>query len=87
MIRIWARTLKNHKIVKSFIYESIDNFNKETFYLHLQQICHQMDLPTPVVLPFHANNFATFGSSYFLPRDFVEEVDFDRLVVEDATIK
>ena len=36
MIRIWAKTTIGHKMTKNIIYESIDNFNKETFYLHIQ---------------------------------------------------
>ncbi len=87
MIRLWAKTIINNKIVKSFVYESIDNFNKETFYLHLQEICHKMDIPSPVLLDYHINNFINFNNCSFLPRDFVESINFDKLVVEDAALK
>ncbi len=87
MIRIWARVIKNHKIQKSFVYESIDNFHKETFYLHMQEICHRLDIPTPVVLSYHINSYVEFFNCKFLPRDFVESVNFDALEIEDASIK
>jgi len=87
MIRIWAKTIKNHRITKSFIYESIDNFSRETFYLHIQEICHKMDIPSPVIIDFHINNYVNFNNCAFLPRDFVESIGFDKFTVEDASLK
>lgn len=87
MVRIWAKTYKNHKILRSYIYENIASFNTETFYLHVQEICHKMDIPCPVVLKYHTENFVNFTNCTFLPRDFVESINFDRLVLEDATPK
>lgn len=87
MIRLWAKTIKGQKITKSFIYESIDNFTEETFYLHIQELCHKMDIPTPVVLDFHVNNYINFNNCSFLPRDFVESISFDKLLIEDASFK
>lgn len=87
MVRLWAKTMKGHKMTKNFIYESIDNFNKETFYIHVQEICHKMDIPTPVILSYHIENFVNFNNCMFYPRDFVESVNFDRLIIEDASFK
>ena len=87
MIRLWAKTTKGHKITKNYIYESIDNFSYETFYLHVQELCHKMDIPTPVVLDFHIKNFINFNNCVFLPRDFVESIAFDKLIIEEASIK
>ncbi len=86
MVRIWAKTIKNNKIVKSYVYENIASFNKETFYLYVQEICHKMDIPTPVVLRYHIENYVNFTNCTFLPRDFVESVHFDKLVLEDASL-
>ena len=87
MIRLWAKTTKGQKLTKSFIYESIDNFNKETFYLHIQELCHRMDIPTPVILSFHIENFINFNNCVFTNRDFVESISFDKLIIEEASIK
>lgn len=87
MIRIWAKTIVKHKITKSYIYESIDNFNKETFYLHMQEICHNLDIPSPVVLAYHINNYVEFNNCTFTQRDFVESINFDKLVIEEASLK
>ena len=86
MIRIWARTTKNGKITRSYIYESIDNFSETTFLKHMQKICHAIDIPTPIVLKNHISNYVDFNTSTFLPRDFVESIDFDRFIIENAVL-
>lgn len=86
MLRIWARTVANNKITRSFIYESIDNFNENTIRKHIQKICHELDIPTPIILKTHITNYVDFNNSSFLPRDFVETIDFDRFIIENAII-
>ena len=84
---MWAKVVKGHKIIKNIIYESIDNFSRETFYLHIQEICHRIDVSTPVVLNYHINNYLDFNNCSFLSRDFVEPINFDKLIIEEASIK
>ena len=57
MLRIWARTTKDGKITRSYIYESIDNFNEETIRKHIEKICHEIDIPTPLILKIHITNY------------------------------
>lgn len=86
MIRIWARTVKEEKITRSYIYESIDNLNEDTFRLHIEKICHKMDIPTPLILKLHYNNFEDFNTAIFSSKDFVESIDFDKFIIENAII-
>lgn len=86
MIRIWARTMVDGKITRSYIYESIDNFVEEKFFLHIQKICHEIDIPTPAILKSHIKNYVDFNNSVFIPRDFVESIDFDKFIIENATL-
>lgn len=86
MIRIWARTVSDGKITRSYIYESIDNFNDEKFHKHIEKICHEIDIPTPAILKAHINNYVDFNNTTFLPRDFVESIDFDKFIIENATL-
>lgn len=50
----------------------------------LKEAVDTFDLSTPVVLSQHFHHFANYNSVKFLPRDFVEPVDFDKLVVENV---
>ena len=74
------------KITRSYIYESIDNFNEEHFYKHIEKICHEIDIPTPVILKNHIANYVDFNNAIFLPRDFVESIDFDKFIIENAAL-
>ena len=84
MIKLWAKIITNNKIVKDTIYESADNYNREEFFEHISEICYKLSIPTPVVVESHLMNFEVFNLSKFLPRDFVESVDFDKFEIENA---
>jgi len=75
-MKIWAKTVQGEKITRSFLYETpyvgTDNYEE-----CLREICHEMDVPTPVVTPVNVRNFTNFNIERFRPRDFVESVDFD----------
>lgn len=86
MLRIWSHTLENTKITRSYIYESIDNFSEENFRYHIEKICHELDIPTPVILKTHINNYIEFNTVTFIKRDFIESIDFEKLVLENASI-
>ena len=86
MIRIWARTMKDHKITRSYIYESIDNFSEAVFFKHIEKICHELDIPTPMILKNHINNYVDYNNALFSSRDFVESIDFDSFIIENAQL-
>ena len=44
-----------------------------------------MDIATPVLLITHIFNYAKFSTVRFIPRDFAEPVDFDKLVLDNIT--
>ncbi len=83
MIKMWAKIMNADKIKSQLTYQSIDTFSNETFYLHVAEICHKLDIPSPIVLPMHIKHFTLYGNTTFKPRDFVESIDFEKLVVEN----
>lgn len=85
MLKIWAKVMIKDKISTQLVYESIDSFTDSTFYLHIAEICHKLDLPGPVVLPMHIKHFTHYKNTTFKPRDFVESINFDKLVIEDIS--
>lgn len=86
MVRIWARTMVGTKITRSYIYESIDNFSEDKLRLHLEKICHELDIPTPMILKSHITSYVDFNNSVFTKSDFVESIDFDKFIIENATL-
>ena len=86
MLRIWARTTQDLKITRSYIYTSIDKFSNETFRLHVEKICNELDIPSPIILDSHITNYIEFNNTTFLARDFIESVDFEKLILENAIL-
>lgn len=84
MFKIWAKTITDHKITGSYLYHSADKFDGKEFLYYLTDICHEMDIPTPVLLKSHVKNYALFNIAKFRKSDFVESVPFDNLVLENA---
>lgn len=84
MIRLWAKIIIDNKLKKDIIYESIDNYSREDFFEHISEICYRLNIPSPVLINSHYENFENFSCIKFLPRDFVESVDFDKLEIENA---
>lgn len=85
MFKIWAKTIKNHKITGSYLYHSADKFDTNDFLQYMTEICHEMDIPTPVILSAHIRNYSVFNIAKFRKADFVESVPFDMLQIENAS--
>ena len=83
MFRIWAKVLKDGHIVKQTTYEREEKFTHADFFGYLAEICDALDVPTPVLLKPHIFNYAKFRHVVFRPADFMETVNFDRLVLEN----
>lgn len=87
MFRIWAKVIKDEKIIKQITYERDDKLVWSQFWQYLSDICEELDIATPVLLKTHIFNYAKFGLVRFIPRDFAESVDFDKLILNNITLK
>lgn len=86
MLKIWAKTIiQKDKIQKDLLFTRPEPYVPENFMAYLMEICYEMDIPTPVVLKSHKHNFAQFNTTRFRASDFVESVDFEVLVLENAS--
>ena len=83
MFRIWGKVLKDGHIVRQVTYEREAKFSYSRFFSYLTDICDALDVPTPVLLKPHIFNYAKFNHVIFRPSDFMEDVPFDRLVLEN----
>ena len=83
MIRIWGKVFKGEKIIKHSIVEVEP---KEcTFFDMLKTLCEKVDIPTPVLLNKHLNDFNQFNIALFKQDDFIENINFDRFIIEYLT--
>ena len=86
MFKIWAKVVKDGKIIKQLTYERADKFAYSQFFAYLSDICEGLDIATPILLKTHIFNYAKFNTVRFLPRDFAETPEFDKLVLDNIVI-
>lgn len=86
MFKIWAKIITDGKIEKQLTYERENKFSYSDFFTYLADICEGLDIATPVLIKTHIFNYAKFNTVRFLPRDFAETVEFDKLVLENIVI-
>ena len=86
MVRIWAKVMKGEKIVKQLTYEREDKLTYSQFFAYLSDICEGLDIATPILLKTHIFNFAKFSTVRFLPRDFAETPEFDKLILDNIKV-
>lgn len=86
MFKIWGKIVKDGKIIKQVTYERADKFAYSQFFTYLADICEALDVATPVLLKTHIFNYAKFNTVRFIPRDFAEPVDFDKLILENIVV-
>lgn len=83
-MKIWARLVTDDKIQKDMLYHSSLKMSKDNYEVWLRDICHQLDVPNPVILDHHFKNFVNFHNTKFRRDDFVETLDYDIFIVEDC---
>lgn len=81
-MKVWAKTIVEEKITRDLLYEYGSISNEDEFVAVLQEVCGQMDIPTPVATRVNFNHFVMFNNTRFKSRDFVESIDFDVLDLE-----
>lgn len=86
MFRIWAKVVKDGKIINQLTYERADKFTYSQFFQYLADICEGLDIATPILLKTHIFNYAKFNTVRFLPRDFAETPDFDKLILDNLVL-
>ncbi|MGN0804138.1 MAG: hypothetical protein ACI4MS_02025 [Candidatus Coproplasma sp.] len=86
MFKIWGKVIKDGKIIKQTTYEKDDKFVYSHFFNYLSDICEELDIATPILIKTHIFNYAKFNFVNFLPRDFAESVEFDKLVLENIVL-
>ena len=81
MARIWAYLRSKQRIAKQTVVEAeIPDTWAEAEAMRL--IGYELDIPQPMWLSKHENEMQNFSRTAFTPDQFVENVNFDQLVIE-----
>jgi hypothetical protein len=78
--------MKKDKILKQYMFEKIAQMDYSEFFDYLREICENLDIATPVLIKTHLFNYAKYNTVRFTQSDFVEQISFDKLVLENALL-
>ena len=78
MARLWARIIVKHRTAQ----QATEPCTPDGVEDALTELCRQFDIPCPIWLSKHENEFESFRHTAFLPEHFMEEVPFQRLEIE-----
>lgn len=83
-MKIWARLIQNQKITNDVVREfsSARPSCMEGWREIIIELVKPLDAACPVMLQKHIRELSRFGRTGFLPADFMESVDFDKLEIE-----
>lgn len=86
MFRIWAKVMKKDKIIAQFVLEKYESLDYSKFFDYVREICEVLEIPTPVIIKTHLFNYAKYNNVRFSASDFVENIEFDKLVLENTLL-
>ena len=78
MARLWARIIIKQRIAQQGTVPCTPDGVDEA----LTELCREFDIPCPLWLRKHENEFEAFRHTAFLPEHFMEEVPFQKLEIE-----
>lgn len=88
MIRIWGKIMKNNKILKDAVVTSdIEGGYQDNLKLCINELCYKFDIQKPYWLPMNLEEYNRRGKTKFDYNNFIENIDFDRFVIEELDDK
>lgn len=79
-MKIWGKIIKKEQILKSKTI--VVDPSTTTFFDMLKTLCETLNISTPVLLDKHVYDFNVFHMCIFKPDDFIEDVLFDKFILE-----
>lgn len=83
-MKVWGKIRKNNRTLRdtTVTVQAKTAYDIEDWGEPLAKLCHDLNLARPVILTKHIRELEQFSHTVFLPADFLEKVDFDRLEIE-----
>ena len=83
-MKLWAKIVDGDALRANIVARNADPLTRDCYETFLSEICHRLDLSTPVTLPTHFNHLRRFNIVEYKPPDFIEPVDFTKLTIENV---
>ena len=84
MFRLWAKIMVSGKMVKNMTIENSDSSLNRTkkIFNSIDEICYAYDLSKPIWLDKNIREFKKNSKTRFTKDNFVDEIEFDSMVIE-----
>lgn len=84
MFRLWAKILKDNRILKDYVSSTNDySISRTDMVLNsLSEICHKFDLAKPIWLNSNIDEFKKLSKTRFYNDSFIESIEFDYLEIQ-----
>ena len=87
-MRLWGKLVKNNKIIKD---NTVPLIVEDDYQAALKeamiQLCDSFDIAKPYWLNKNLNEYNRLGKTSFNKDNFIEEIEFDKLVIEELEDK
>ena len=87
-MRLWGKLVKNNKIIKD---NAVPLIVKDDYQAALKeaiiQLCDSFDIAKPYWLNKNLNEYNRLGKTSFNKDNFIEEIEFDKLIIEELEDK
>ena len=83
---VQERPGKDEKIINQTVLEKTENMDYSKFFDYVREMCESLDCPTPVIIKTHIFNYAKYNSVKFTNDDFLENISFDKLIIENLLL-
>lgn len=88
MIKVWGRIVKNNKIVKDdVVISDIEGTYQDKLKACINELCNRFDIQKPYWLPTNMEEYNKRGKTIFNYHNFMEEIEFDKFVIEELDTK
>ena len=83
MFRLWAKAVKNNKIISDLIVEndSADLSRTKKIFVAIETVCNKLDLSVPMWLESNISEFRRTAKTRFTADNFFDHIDLDYLEV------
>ena len=84
MFRMWAKLIKNTRVMKDTVICISDYSLTRTamVFQSLEDICYQFDLGKPIWLDLTVKEFKEHSKARFYQDNFIESIDFDFMEIQ-----
>ena len=83
-MKLWFKIMKGDKMIFDTLEKNDLPLSRDEYERMLSELCHTANLSTPISLAPHFLSLVRFNITEYLPRDFVESVEFDKVIVENV---